>query len=444
MSTQTNLTLAQETIAFQPKAFGLELEAVIEEILQSSLSAKAIDNKYSAVLAKVIDKYTNLKIKVQFDTDLEPVSLPFVPMNGLVLSSGEKARHDDKTATSIVNYIKEAKLTNTVNIKTARVSGIFSEVTTPILFSLDIIKNRRLDKGEVVAVLMHEIGHVFTYYEYQNRFVTSNQVLASLLKSVENDPVETYTYVYKTAAEVLTGSKNGLDSLQEVKDKNLITAIVIDKTMEGFVSQTNSPYNDSVAVEQLADAFAARMGYARALITAMEKMYTSIELDKRGKARSSMFAVEIAGLLTQLVLVGFLSVVSSFVAASLAALYITAIFKISSKIGANSRDSYDDTRVRYLRIKEQVVEQIKDRKLPANEIKKLVEDLDRIDAVVDEYAEAPYQSLVVQAINYVFRKHRVANDTIKLQRTLEELASNDLFVRAAQLSTLRMKKANHA
>lgn len=439
MSKQAGLELAQETIAFQSRDFGLQLEAVIEEALTGNFSAKQVDKIISPKLAKIVSDFTNLKVQFVFDCEIEPISFPSIVKNGLILSNEDPMRHNKRSASSIVKYIKDNKLVNTVNIKTAKVTGLFAQISSPIMFAWEIITDFKLNKEEVVAIILHEIGHIFTFYEYQNRFVTSNQVLASLLMSAKNDTVEEFEYVYTTAAEVLTGNKNALDSLQTTKDESVITTIVIDKTVEAFKSQTQSPYNDSVSAEQLADAFAARFGYARPLITGLEKTFSYSELDKRGSIRTSMQAVEIAATVGQGIVLGFLSITTPFVAASLAAIYVTSILKISSTVGANSRDTYDDQRVRYLRMKEQVIEQTKDRTLPPSEVKKLIEDLKTIDSIIDEYAKAPYQTLVVQAINFVFRRHRVANETQKLQRTLEELASNELFVRAAQLSLLESR-----
>lgn len=438
MSKQAGLELAQETIAFQSKDFGLQLEAVIEEALTGNISAKEIDKTISPRLSKIVYDTTGLKTQFVFNCDSDPISFPSVFKNNLILSDNE-ANYTKRQANSVVKYIKENKLVNTVNIKTAKVTGLFSEVTSPIMFSWEIIKHFRLTKEEVVAVLLHEIGHIFTFYEYQNRFVTSNQVLAALLMSAKNDTVEEFTYVYKTASEVLTGNKNSLDALETTKDSTIITTIVIDKTIEAFKSQTQSLYTDSVSAEQLADAFAARFGYAKAFITASEKMFLYSELDKRPFLRNCMHAVEIAALITKTILTVFVSIVNPFIAAGLCTLYVSAILKINSTTGANSRDTYDDQRVRYLRMKEQLIEHIKDRSLPPSEVKKLIEDLDTIEPVIEQYAKSAYQPLIVQAINYVFRRHRIANDVKNMQRTLEELASNELFVRSAQLSLLQSK-----
>lgn len=90
MSKQAGLELAQETIAFQSKDFGLQLEAVIEEALTGNISAKEIDRVISPRLSKIVYDTTGLKIQFVFNCSSDPISFPTGFKNNLILQAEDR------------------------------------------------------------------------------------------------------------------------------------------------------------------------------------------------------------------------------------------------------------------------------------------------------------------------------------------------------------------
>ena len=82
--------------------------------------------------------------------------------------------------------IKKAKdAVGTVDLANAKVGGIFSEYQHTLW--LDVVGNLtvlKLSVPEITAILLHELGHAFTYYELSDRLESTNQVLANLSREV--------------------------------------------------------------------------------------------------------------------------------------------------------------------------------------------------------------------------------------------------------------------
>ena len=97
---------------------------------------------------------------------------------------------------------------------------------------------------------------------------------------------------------------------------------------------------------------------------------------------------------------------------------------------------YDEPESRMRRIKQQIIQAMKDKRLPKDEIIRMEEDLKAIDIVMDKVKDKrQWLGILGDYITSTGRKNR---NTIVLQQQLEQLANNELFAKAAQFKTLEV------
>ena len=96
--------------------------------------------------------------------------------------------------------------------------------------------------------------------------------------------------------------------------------------------------------------------------------------------------------------------------------------------------SYDDTKYRYKRIRDQMVEMLKDVTLFSKEqTQDIINQIKSLDNIVGERGK--YKNIVTAFMDFLTPSSRDKAASINMQRLLESLSANDLFIRAASLRT---------
>ena len=116
----------------------------------------------------------------------------------------------------------------------------------------------------------------------------------------------------------------------------------------------------------------------------------------------------------------------------LAALIVKCILAGS---GEEGRDyTYDKLKMRYMRIRNDLVEALKDPELNKDEVKSIITNIYAVDFIVKDRIE--YNTLIDGFLNIFSSSDRNAGKSIREEQLLEELATNMLFVKAAELRLL--------
>ena len=111
--------------------------------------------------------------------------------------------------------------------------------------------------------------------------------------------------------------------------------------------------------------------------------------------------------------------------------YFIGMFLISGEGDGKKVYRYDDLKIRYLRIKEQAIERLKDKNLKASDKKQLLEDIEYMQKIIDR--TVVFKSIVDRLYNLLPSNKKIRND-VELQRQLEMLNANDLFIGASKLA----------
>ena len=373
----------------------------------------------------------NVIIKITHKTDFgTSVELPtFHLNNGLynqrardILRTSKDSDEDYKRLLKLKDFKKQ----NSVNLKTAKVSGIFSELEYVIYLDTDQL--RLLNTQECCAVFLHEVGHLFTFFEHMVRLTTTNLVLLNVSSLAQkNITYENKIMCFELADELLEVDPSKINP-NLVNSEKAVTTIYLSKISYQTKSTTGSDWYDNVSSEQAADQFVSRLGGGRHLISALDimgKYYGSFTQKKHNYILN--FGMSIFMTIVPLI---SLFIGGAIIGSLFSVIYIAYCFWLFDYVFfAHSFKvlTYDDEKVRFNRMRNDLVTTLKYSN--DDEYKKvIIKEIEFCDKVIENYYG---QMDVSKIIDFILR--RKDKGIYYLQRDLEDIAFNDLFIKAEKL-----------
>lgn len=321
-----------------------------------------------------------------------------------------------------------------VDLENAKVSGIFSTYDHLLFMNLPLLIGKvKLNARELSAILTHEVGHLFSNYEFSNRLESTNEVLLNLSNELKNgnDPKK-IEVLYKQYLDI-TNSKEDLDLFTSGKTRIIIGGTLFKKHFQYVKSQWVNAKNDETGSESVADVFASRLGYGNDLIKGLDKIGKTVgSIDDVIQFINGLAVV--CNIVIPCVLVSMLLLSGAISFAILFIVWFGGLFLLNANIlGSENIDmTYDTIRVRYIKIREQYIDLIKNSDIATDDAKHILEEIYSMDAIIKSTKE--HSLFFTKMGNILFSKHRAASDDIALQRLIEELAHNELFLKSAELN----------
>lgn len=434
--------LGLEAISHQDGSFAEFVSDRFTTILSKANTAREAESH--PALMEIIEatyKVTGVKIDIKMDTKMGLCCLPECVNFGHIFNRFNVPFGNE--ASSHLAMMKSFKKESFVDLKEAKVGGYFSEIRSPIYLSYNDAKATKLTGKELAAVFAHELGHLFTYYEFFARCVITNQALAYTMKCLNDSNGDAtsskYIYKIKELGKEVANDDNYFQELVGIKDGNVVSTVVIGNTFKKNPFYSGTSVYDKNSSEFLADDFATRMGFGKELVTSLAKLHKYSFYPEYQPTLVVLFARFLA-FVAEVSIVGLIA--AGITAASLStAMVISLCTSVVMGIlfgGELSRDyTYDEVKVRYLRIKESLTTKLKEPKLP-DDLKK--ETIDAISVIEDNISVLNNPPEIFRMIsNFILSGNRREKSGIVLQRQLETLAANDLFTKAAQMSLVGAK-----
>lgn len=436
--------IAMESIDFQRDSFGSQLEAILYGaekfildkgglIVQSRMRLQ--DSEFPGMLSDLIFKRLGIKTSVIMNTATPGAIMPFFATKHHVLM--DPMWHGQFELKDQEKILKNAKnKIGTIDLTNARVGGIFSEYEHKLWVDVaGNLLNFKMTVPEVTAIILHELGHAFTYYEFADRLESTNQVLTNLSMLMrKGDEAEggKKQYLMKELAEKFGQKSEDFDDILNEKNQVIFGMKLFKKYIDFVKSQLPNAKYDTTASEQLADNFAARFGYGRQLITALDRFYTGAP----EKSAVGRFGANFGGLFEIIILpaVGalytlMLGIVPAILIFSLILMLITFL------CGESFQDmTYDVLKMRYTRIRQQYIEMITTLDLKKEELREVVDSIHEMDTIIK--STSIYKSLITRLSNFIFSKHRATKNDVEMQYLLEALTHNNLYLKSAELEVL--------
>ena len=398
-------SISNESIARQDGKFFERLTEAISQMRNTDYSTEAIKKSF---IVQVIKQYTGISTVIEVGDDLHVFII-----NGPVTVNHvfDLGRQQYET----VDVLKRTLIKGTVNAQTGMVTGVFSELTNIIHLGAKVLKNNKYKDEHIAAILLHEIGHKFTYYQ----FITNASVVSYIISNTAKQLLNSDSYaereiIIKRADELMgvdTRTLNPADLISNPKPG--VEILLLSRFSLTPNILTSNLFYDIRNVEQLADTYAVRQGAGAYLSEALQYYWRDVNKTRRHSA-----LVEI------LCEVGTLISSMQFGTAFLAYLF-----------SAPTADIYDDPKDRIEFIRQQLIDDLKNvsknDKLMRDKIVKEIEVVENVKKEIYERFE-----IVKLFQRIVSSKGRALMHGVKLQKQLEAMLYNDLFYKSAKIKQL--------
>lgn len=402
-----------------------EMQLVVTDFLVADTEDKEAKDTLLLRMAGVIKAHTNLSFKINHEKETYASAWVFSPQmdrNNPVLTNYHRAAMDNSDSLKLLSKTKSI-LTGGVDLNTSKVSGVFTELTLRmhitrglLPYGVGAVENSHYTPAEISAIILHEIGHIFTYFEFLGSTLTTNYVLQYASRNLmqSNDTVRKYKIV-KEIEEVLEIKVKDPAALVASNSSEIINVVLLREVAIKRHEELGSNTYDLTAWEMLSDQFSARHGAGLALVTGLDKIYRASNNPaymSSGEFFLSELMAAVGSLISIPVRIGLIPILILF-------------------IDNPDEQLYDQAKQRMLRIKQDMVGQLKDTKLNPTISTRLVKDIETVDLLLgDLKVHRNFMQAFWRTFNTKVRNQY--NQTI-FQQELETLANNDLFLKAAKL-----------
>lgn len=434
-SSRSRGLMANEAIVSQfddfPKKLDRLVELIYEQIDQKVKPETLQKSPFIDEIQNLIFDRFGLKIKLDIINGQAHVMPMYLNKYNAL---GKDIFHGLIKDSQIEKLIRKNITTGTVDLQNARVGGIFSEYQHDVCINFHFLKGKGLTPQEVTAVFIHELGHAFTYCYYSDRLNTTNQVLADLTRhALSSDQGSSIEYVYSTLKKITPEVKkeevdrllNGPKAVASVTWFKLFKESVETLMVNSFYDQTSS--------EERADQFVARFGRGKELVLGLDKFYTWSPY----KSKIFFFYIQYKDIRFLInVFLALSRLLSNFTPG---AFWFKVFFSFALSIllslflqRSSRKDmTYDDLKTRYLRVRNDIINQLKLKEISEEHTREFLNSIYEIDRVLKETFDLRKLSIVVA--DFIFLDARATQKAYTNQRLLEELSSNELFIHSAEL-----------
>lgn len=324
---------------------------------------------------------------------------------------------DTSTASKIIDVTKTS-LSGTVDITNAKVSGVFSDLSSELFIGTELFAPKELNDREIAAIILHELGHVFTHFQFISTIALGALVIQQTVNNVfQSDGYQTKKIQLQACEEVLgIEPEHTIENWTDTSKENM-EVIMISRFYRTLTSRSSTSYYDVRNCEQLADTFAVKHGAGLDLARANHKL--NAQYGMYGNKNFFIHILRETATLVGVILFGNYSV--------------SAIL-----LSLNQPKLYDDPKDRIAFIKFQLIDDLKhlprgDNKTRAN----IVESIKEIDKIIKT---TTVRRDVFTFIHESFKSvGKSASQQQKQQKQLEEMLYNDLYYQSAKLKTLNQE-----
>lgn len=433
-----------ESIAFQKNdPFGAKLESIIDryKILIDAGASRKVIKESKDIHKDIIDAVkSRLGIKISLHTDSYlAATIPniYIPHNAMVKDDIRWIfeDYDDIGGQKVLKKAPHLQNLGTVNTETAKVSGWFSEQEVPVFMNMyDLFKSLKMTSAEVTAVLLHELGHDFNGILFSSAVNTTNQVIADIIKHIsDSDRGGDVNYIYHKAKKIDPKVEKDI-AVGLASGNKVVMNIALYRLLVGSTETLmHNHIYDRTSYEALSDNFTSKFGYGFALVTGLEKledMYPEYEASRN----MTVDAVILLAHTGAAIIAGFVALAKGLVLAAPIILLMGLLSAIIiNSFRPSSKDmTYDNIRDRYIRIRNQLIEVIKDAELPIETRKTLLIQIEATDIIIS--SKKVYNPMLTQLFSkYNVKDQRVIR-SIALQQDIEKMLANDIFVAANKLA----------
>ena len=401
-----------ETIGVQSDNFHKKLTNIISDYRDNGVekteeSLKKFHKKVSEALTK----------RFGLNVEFEVLDIPFIKNAWANINIYVKTHplYDDFR---IKEIRKEELLGNddvitaNIDLKKAYISGSITKYKNTACVTRPLFNDSKLTSAEISAIILHEIGHLFTFVEYLLYATKINTVILTRTQDILDTPHDDYK-----ARMAIINKDADLKKLPDDYKNDLVSAAKEDSVAviiyKGMIEEVNTfagmDYYSIRYAEQAADLFSIRNGASIEISTLLKK------LGSRNQSKAYTILDD--------VLLTIFSLGLGHILGALSLIYI-----------GEAKDLYDDPQQRVNLIKQEHINKLKDVTDP-KERKLLLNAIDELKEISDWSRKSPkaFAHYIAYATS---SRYRSRVDGINKIKEIEALIDNDLYVSGNKLSTI--------
>lgn len=449
--------ISTEMIQYQNKdSLPGELTSLIERIYQeidhnlyANPAELTMKSTYSQELLKKLRKRFNLDLRYDQDLlalDVAAIYLPFREFTQDVSIITElKASTFVDLINNFTSYEKIVKklqalqnervklmksLNNkkgSINLKYAKVDGYFSTIPSYLIIDFQSLKAVGMTPREVTAVILHEVGHVFSVFENHFRLEKINLSLYNIVDEMNKNHQEKAEYIFKNEIATEDEFKEYLKSERTRSDMTMAVATSYLNKINAQIY--NSKYLETVSESQ-ADEFVTRFGLGKEIVSGLNKIYTltGVTFNKTYEIYQSFYVI---------FMIVYMFGITLFSVAFAPMLGLILLGMMGGAIfGPDFPMPYDRPLDRFNRIRNSITNNLKNTNLPTDIVQTLLSQYAFVNEIIENSA---------QLENFVEVIRRTINPTsievkryVEVQKKIENTLNNVLFVKSAQIKTFQV------
>lgn len=420
---QHGLSIGAESISFQ----GTKLHTLLTDCVEKMRSLTG-RKKYTTqeVLESGIVQVIKDEVGFNCEFGIEPaaydnayVYMPSFDQNHPFFDENYRRYCDDLSASGVAAIaLVGDQARGGVDLARGRVTGIFTKIPLKVRVTYGLMADRRFTNAEIAGIILHELGHAFTYCYYLGHVVTGNILVTHAARRAAGcDDVGERVKILKQAEKILGIEVPNLDKVASVDATQLkdnVETVFIASHRKKYRSITGTDIYDFRTCEQLADHFAVMHGGGIALATALNKIYKKYQDP----------AVFSAGMYT------LNEVFKTIITLPFLPFVLLAIFCSNSAI-----EIYDRPKDRIAYLRKHLNDVLKNAVLSDKEKNAILDELSVIKEIESKLSD---RQTWFEKLNSIFntesgRRKRELDE----QKAIEGLMFNDLFAQSAQLSLIK-------
>lgn len=411
--------LALEAIEFQNGEFFNELTKCCEILADKKVDRKKV-NIARDDIKECIKKYTSINFKV-----IVTGSIGFA-CNIDIIDENHPFTRNWVDMLDVFDISKLSTKDSIVDLKNAKLSGGFTEIPVNLYLDTNFFGGS-LSAPEMAAIILHEVGHIFTYFELMTQIQTINQVMSDMSKKLNTtESPAVRKIIIEQAAKKLNLKDKVVTIAKNAPKDEVIYTVLIGASVQELKTQEGYSFYDQNTWEMMADQFAMRCGagsyLATGLSTILRRYGVTGASEYIGNIYSNIFTV----LSAILIPVGSYIAIASGAIPLLFGIIVLAIC-MGSGIYSLPDNTYDKTTDRFKRMRNQLVQRLKNPDLDEVMKNQIIVNIACIDKLVNEYGNQPVNFIEFIG-KFLFSYKRNSLDSASFQRTLEDLSNNNLFI----------------
>ncbi len=426
--------IATEAIAFQGKEVLYDkLKEAIQVIVDNGSTAEAVaKSKIESLIKDTLG--LNVKASIVGDGTEVPnasMGMPVLDINHPFTNAVKRGITSSTALSNLLRKLEKYGLTGILDRTTSKVSGDFSLVEFDLVITRSIIKN--LSVSQLTEVILHELGHAWTYLERIVDSVISNYAIYTAaaemmkLESIE----ERITLINATAAAIRLKEVPAEDIAKSTESQSVITHLCLQYIKERRTEEGHRFYSNR-ACEFSADQFVVRHGGGKELVTGLYRLNNGTDPVINKNASILVAVSKFVGAVFK----GFATVVGvSAVAVILPIVTIPVLGYMAYAFVAwfDDEPRYDKPFDRYRRIINEMKSELKNKGITKERREAIIADVSYLEEILKQEGKGNTE-VVKLCIDYLFSSRRAMLKHESSQQQLERLVHNDLYLASAKFA----------